>query len=293
MRRTDTSKQPHTNNPTQHCAVTQQPQRDAVQQRTRYNTKPQSQYCGTAPYSLRSRPRWQCTPKTRILHRTYDAAAILHISASQAHITHMPTSAGAPRYHPPQTRAHRRTRCGKPRPAQRHGSVIPRAARNSARQQATHGISHTLTQHTNTQALHARTTSRTAATTVQCAIITTRAPRHACTHTARHTDPRTPHTAHRKSHTVTRGLHATLTPELPGCPASTACCRRVGCCPSLTPCRTHDQPSRHTMAPSAAADPSQQPAHIPAHRIATIKSSQMTSQLAHCMLSLTHNTVCE
>ncbi len=38
-----------TNNPTQRCAVTQQPQRDAVQQRRRDNTNPPSQYCGTAP----------------------------------------------------------------------------------------------------------------------------------------------------------------------------------------------------------------------------------------------------
>ncbi len=45
------------NNPTQRCAVTQQPQRNAVPRRTRNNTKPQSQYCGTTPCSLRSRQR--------------------------------------------------------------------------------------------------------------------------------------------------------------------------------------------------------------------------------------------
>jgi hypothetical protein len=42
--------------PTQRCAVTQQPQRNAVQRRTRDNTKPQSQYCGTAPYTLETAP---------------------------------------------------------------------------------------------------------------------------------------------------------------------------------------------------------------------------------------------
>jgi hypothetical protein len=47
-------------NRTQLCAVTQQPQRSAAQRRTRGNTKPQSQYCGAAPYSLRSRQHRQC-----------------------------------------------------------------------------------------------------------------------------------------------------------------------------------------------------------------------------------------
>jgi hypothetical protein len=87
----------HKNNPAQRCAVTQQPQRDAVQQRTRDDTHPQSQYCGTAPYSLRSRQHQRCTPKKRILHRACDAATILHISQAQrAGLTHMPTSAALP-----------------------------------------------------------------------------------------------------------------------------------------------------------------------------------------------------
>jgi hypothetical protein len=41
----------------QRCAATQQPQRDAVQRRTRDNTNPQSQYCGTAPSAGNARPR--------------------------------------------------------------------------------------------------------------------------------------------------------------------------------------------------------------------------------------------
>ncbi len=52
-RHTNTSNQPQ-KNPTQRCAVTKQPQRDAVQRRARDNTNLQSQYWGTAPYSLRS-----------------------------------------------------------------------------------------------------------------------------------------------------------------------------------------------------------------------------------------------
>jgi hypothetical protein len=41
-----------------------QPQRNAVQRRTRDNTKPQSQYCRTAPYPLRSKQRRQCAHRT-------------------------------------------------------------------------------------------------------------------------------------------------------------------------------------------------------------------------------------
>jgi hypothetical protein len=52
------------------------------------------------------------------------------------------------------------------------------------------------------------------------------------------------------------------------------------------------------MAPDAAADPSQPPAthRIAAQRSAWHQSNQIKSnesQSAHCMLSLTHNTVCE
>jgi hypothetical protein len=111
----------HKTNPTQRCAVKQQPQRDAVQQPTRDNTYPQSHYCGTAPYSLRSRPRRRCTPKTLVAHRTYDAATILH-SRPNAHHAHA-DQRRTPRYHhttnkcaqthttrqaPPTTAAHQR-----------------------------------------------------------------------------------------------------------------------------------------------------------------------------------------
>jgi hypothetical protein len=47
------------------------------------------------------------------------------------------------------------------------------------------------------------------------------------------------------------------------------------------------------MAPAAAADPSQPPTthRGESHDINQIKSIE--SRSAHCMLSLTHNTVCE
>jgi hypothetical protein len=93
------------NNPTQRCAVTQQPRRSAVQRRTRHTTNRQSQYCGTAPKPMRSRQRRHCTPKTRITHRAYDTATILHILAGPMHTR--PTR--APRYHTPRTRTHRLT----------------------------------------------------------------------------------------------------------------------------------------------------------------------------------------
>jgi hypothetical protein len=108
--------------------------------------------------------------------------------------------------------------------------------------------------------------------------------KHHCTHTA----ARTPHTARRKTprnpthrpQKITpsnkRRLRATLTAELSGCPASTGCCRRVGCFPSSTPCRSHVQPSRHTMAPDAAADPSQSQ-RITQHQSNQVKASRHTA----------------
>jgi hypothetical protein len=126
--------------------------------------------------------------------------------------------------------------------------------------------------------------------TAQTSLHTT--PPHACKtqHGARLHPPHTPPTTITPSHT--RGLRFTLTTELLGRPASTGCCQRVGCCPRTTAYRTHEQPSRHTMAPDAA-DPSQPPAtHLSAsHSINQIKSNE--SQSAHCILSLMHNTVCE
>ncbi len=83
-----------------------------------------------------------------------------------------------------------------------------------------------------------------------------------------------------------RGLRATLTIVESGCPASTGCCRTVGCCTSTTACRTHDQPSRHTMAPDAAADPSQPPAmqRIAAH---SINRQMKASHVSACYRSRT------
>jgi hypothetical protein len=49
----------------QHGALTQQPQRDAVHQRTHNNTYPLSRYCGTAPQTQHLK---QLRPKTHILH---------------------------------------------------------------------------------------------------------------------------------------------------------------------------------------------------------------------------------
>jgi hypothetical protein len=119
---------------------------------------------------------------------------------------------------------------------------------------------------------------------------------HRCAHATHSTAHSSDHPARRPQKITpshTRSLRATLTIVESGCPASTGCCRRVGCHTCSTPCRTHDQRSRHTMAPDAAPDPSQPPTtHRGAsHSINQLRSNE--SQSAHCMLSLTHNTVCE
>jgi hypothetical protein len=260
-----------------------------VQRRTRDNTKPQS-HCGTEQYSLHSRQRRQCTPKTRIVHRAYEAATIPHIFPGRMHTSRacrLAPPSPLPSHHK-HARIHTR-HCDKSHPPQQHVSVMARVTQHCADLQATHATSRTRTQHTNTQTPHARTTSHTAATTAHCAIITARTPPHTC-HTQHGNPTRRPQKI-TPSHT--RGLRATLTAELSGCSASTGCCRRAGFPTSSTACRTHEQPSRHTMAPDAAADPSQPPAahRSAAHTINQLKSNE--SQSAHCMLSRTHNTVCE
>ncbi len=88
------------------------------------------------------------------------------------------------------------------------------------------------------------------------------------THSTTHSSDHPTHRPQKITPSHTRRLHATLTIVESGCPASTGCCRRVGFCTSASTCRTHEQPSRHTMAPDAAADPSQPAARNASQRVA-------------------------
>jgi hypothetical protein len=237
-----THEQSSANHRKQRYAVTQQPQRDAAQQRTRDKLKSilrhstvvtalktpaamhaQDAHCASSASS-------QCA-----LHHSRDVH-ILAVLANTPHTYNLASAALSPVSHHAHPRTRRHTRRDTPHPARRYVRIMTRVTQNSARQQATHGAHDTQTQHTNTHATHAHRTSRTATTTAHCPNITTRTPPH-----ARHT----------------RGLRATLTADASVCPASTGCCRRVGGRSSPTACMTHEQPSRHSMAP---ADPSQPPA---------------------------------
>ncbi len=212
-------------NPTQRSAVTHQPQRDAVQRRTRDDTYPQSQYCGTAPYSLRSRQRRQCTPKTRILHRAYDAATMLHISQAQRTPHAHADQRRAPRHH---HTTHTRT--------DTHDATSPTQNNTTS---ASWRVSPN-TAHANMP----RTTHRTLTRSIQTHKHHTPARRPAHQQPLR-TAQTSPH-AHRRAHAThgtahsydhpirrpqkitpshTRGLRAILTQELSGCPASMGCCR--------------------------------------------------------------------
>jgi hypothetical protein len=128
------------------------------------------------------------------------------------------------------------------------------------------------------------------ATTARCANITAHRRAHA-TQSPVHSSALQTHRPQQITPSHTRGLHATLTSEISGCPASTGCCRRVGWIATTTTCRTHEQPSRHPMTPDAAADPSQPLAtHLSASQsINQIKSNE--SQSARSTLSFTRNTV--
>ncbi len=214
-------------------------------------------------------------------------------------------------------------------PTQRHASINSWVAHNIARQQASHVTSSAPTQrkraihaHRNLRAhsthhtapIHARPTpcpqktteSHTRLLTAElenypvtaecCQRIGCCSRSRTCTTNKRHRVTRSRHgmapdaaVAPRHTH----GLRATLTLVESGCSVSTGCCRKVGCRSISSTCRTHERPSRHTMAPDATTDPRQLPA---THRSASNNINQVKSnesQSAHCMLSLTHNTVCE
>jgi hypothetical protein len=208
--------------------------------------------------------------------------------AQRAPRAHMPTGAALPATITPRIHVRRHTRCDKPHPPQRHVSVTARVTQNSVRLQTTQRTSHTRTQHTPAQRPAQPHTLLTAQTSPHAhrRAHATHSTAHSSDHPTRRPQKITP------SHT--RSLRAILTIVESGCPASTGCCRTVGCCTTATACRAHEQPSRHTTAPDAAADPSEPPA-IAAQRIASIKSQIKSneSQSAHCMLSLNNNTVCE
>ncbi len=190
--------------------------------------------------------------------------------------------------HTTHTRARRYTRCDKPHPPQRHVSVMARVTQSSARQQATHRTSHTHTQHTNTQAPHARRTTRTAATTAHCANITARTVART-QHTTRHTAPRTPHTAHRKTHPVTRPprhthVRAVRLPSVDGMlPDSWLKCNHNTLQDTRTAIASHHGTRRRCRTHPADRSASQ--------LINQIKSNE--SQSAHCMLSLKNSNLCQ
>jgi hypothetical protein len=218
-----------------------------------------------------------------------DAATIHRIlQAQHPHHAHA-DQRRAPRYHhttPAETHAPPHAH-----PPQRHVTIMARVTQNSAHIQATHATSHTPTQHTNTQAPHARTTSHTAPTTAHCPNITACTPPHA-RHTARHTAATTPHTAHRKSHQVT--LAASAPHSRQSCQA--AQCQRDAAGESVAV--QDPAPAGHTNSrrvtpwhPTPPPTATSRPQRIAAHCVNQIKSNE--SQSAHCMLSLTHSTVSE
>jgi hypothetical protein len=176
-------------------------------------------------------------PKTRIVHRAYDTATILHIFAGPTRTSR--TCRLAPRSPTPSHHAHARTGILTTRQApsstaacQRHGACHPK--QRTPTSHARH-IAHSRAAYKHTSPARPQDVPHSR---------NHRAVRnHHCTHTA----ARTPHTArHSSTHPTrrpqkitpshTRGLRATPTAELSGCPASTGCCRRVGCCTRSTAC---------------------------------------------------------
>ncbi len=150
----------------------------------RTKTNPQSQYCGTAPYSLHSRQRRQCTPTTRIVHRAYDAS---HFADP------MRTCRPAPRSPRSSLRTHQKHA--------RASTPTARLAPPTITARQCHGASHPK-QHKHTSPAHPHDVphSRNHCTlrNHHCTRTATRA-----SHTARHTAPTTQHATenHTQSHT--------------------------------------------------------------------------------------------
>jgi hypothetical protein len=113
----------------------------------------------------------------------------------------------------------------------RHSAVLPHTGSQLARTPSSLSpLSKSTTTHANNRTQHDKHLAAARRTTIQLLPATSR--------------PNKPDTPRH-----TRLARATLTSELPGCPASTGCCRRVGRS-STSACRTHQQPSHHTIAPS-------------------------------------------
>jgi hypothetical protein len=188
----------------QRCAVTHQPQRDALQQCTHSNTNPRSQY-STLLTALETAAGIHA-PKTRTLRRAYDTATILQILAGPTRIAaHMPTSAALPATITPQPRAQTHTMrqfeappCTMAR--QRHGACHPGPKQRTPTCHASR-IANSLTHsiQTHKPRTPAGRPTRTAATTARTNI-TAHAPPHVC-YTQQGTQLRAPHTPPTENHT--------------------------------------------------------------------------------------------
>jgi hypothetical protein len=171
---------------------------------------------------------------------------------------------------------------------------MARVTQHSVHLQATHAH-RTLTRSMQTHKPRTPARRRTAPTTAHCPIIT------ACTAPrARHTQlgkqlrpPHTPPTEnHIQSHTrPPRHTHqrAVRLPSVDGMLPESWLLSKYN---SLQDTRTAIA-SHHGTRRRRRPQPAAHYLRSAAQRSASIKSSQMTSQSAHCMLSLTHNTVCE
>jgi hypothetical protein len=126
----------------------------------------------------------------------HDTAATILAFSQSSRTPHAHINLLVPRSPPPSHHAHA---------AQRHVSTTARVTQNTARQQDTHGTSHTPTQHT-------KQTSPTRPQDVPHSHDNSALRQHHCAHpTARtqHTAPRTTHTAHGKPQPVTHAASHT------------------------------------------------------------------------------------
>jgi hypothetical protein len=173
---------------------------------------------------------------------------------------------------------------------------MARVTQNSARQQSKHRTSHTQ-RSIQAQVPRARTASRTASRTAtaaaHCTNITART--HPYARHTQHAHSSAPHTSPTENHTHSHTrpprqthLRAVRLPSVDGMLPERWLLPKLK---NLQDTRTAIAIASHHGTPPPT--PASRPQRIAAHRIASIKPSQANSQSEHCVLSLTHNTVCE
>jgi hypothetical protein len=264
-----------------------------VSPKTPHTFKPRNPHCALARNIQTQAPHARTTSRTA--PTTAQCAIITACTPPRARHTQHRTQLRPP--HTPPTENHTQSHTRPPRHTHVRAVRLPTVDGmlpeswlpcNSNRLQDTRTA--IASQNTDTQAPHARTTSRTAPTTAHCVIITTCTPLRA-SHTQHGTQLRPPHTPptenHTQSHTPPpRHTHSSRVrlPSVDGMLPDSWLLSKIKCLQDTRSAIASHHGTRRRRRPKPAT--TQRSA---AHSINQVQSNE--SQSARCMLSLTHSTV--